>query len=476
VALRSFQTAGTAFAWLAGLTLLASSPAVRADDDAAPGACAASARYPLPSDHSALQALSATLEPLSLQRPCLRDAQFQAYRGAVLLALDEHAAAVESLERALLLQPDFPGAELDLAVAFARLGQTETARAILAQVQQRSDLPAGLRTALEQQQAALADLPSGARMRNRWQLTLMGGHETNLNNAPAVTQLTLTLPNGLGRQTLPLAQSSLPRSGNAGYGAVQWQGVRPAAESLWVLQAEGRWRDTRDAATDFRQIDAAATWLQRPQAERQWIGRLAGTWLEFAGRALVRSTRGLLQYQLAAVGGTSCRPALGAELDSRHFPASPELDGLYRGGIVSWTCMGRRSGAGEPGLLTFQLRAGQDRPDSADRPGGVQNRTELRAQWETPLASPWRGVLGPGRAIMQASYVRQADATGYSPLIEDNAQRQTRRAALQLEASYALGGGLFAVGTAELAAQRSNLPLFIGRQRSLYLGLRWELM
>jgi hypothetical protein len=72
--------------------------------------------------------------------------------------------------------------------------------------------------------------------------------------------------------------------------------------------------------------------------------------------------------------------------------------------------------------------------------------------------------------------VRQVDSSGYSPLLEDNAIRETRRAALQVEASFALGGGLFAVGTAEAAAQRSNLPAFSGRQRSLYLGLRWETM
>lgn len=474
MALRSYQATGTAGLLFAALALIAPY-AAQADSGAAPVPCGAPLHYPLPSGKPALRELAAVLEPLSLQRGCLRDAQFQAYRGAVLLALGEHEAAVEPLERALLLQPDFPGAELDLAIAFARLGQTQTARALLAQVQQRSDLPAPLRAALLQQQSALAEPPPTS-MRNRWQVSLMGGHETNLNNAPAITQLTLTLPNGLGRQTLPLAPSSLPRSGNALFGAAQWQGVRPAGESLWVFQAEGRWRQTRQASTGFRQVDAAATWLQQPLAEQQWIGRVAGTWLEFGGHPLVRSARASLQYQWPALRGGTCRPALGAELDARHFPSSAELDGLYRGGVVSWTCTSRREGAGDPAVLTFQLRAGEDRPDSSDRPGGVQKRTELRAQWETPLATPWRGVLGPGRASVQASYVRQADASGYSPLIEENAARQTRRAALQVEASYALGGGLFAVGTAELASQRSNLPVFIGRQRSLYLGLRWEMM
>lgn len=423
-----------------------------------------------------MQALAAALEPLALQRGCLRDAQFQAYRGAVLLALDDHAAAVEPLERALLLQPDFPGAELDLAVAFARLGQTQAARAMLAQVEQRSDLPPGLRAALARQQVALSQEPAATAMRNRWQLTLMGGHETNLNNAPAVNQLTLTLPNGLGRQTLPLAPSSLPRSGNAVLGTAQWQGVRPAGESLWVLQAEGRWRETHEASTGFRQVDTAATWLQAPQADRQWIGRVAGTWLEFGGHPLVRSLRGLAQYQLPALGGGTCRPALGAEVDSRRFPSSADLDGLYRGGVLSWICPGRKQGSEDPTLFTVQLRAGRDRPDAAARAGGTQTRSELRAQWDTPLPTPWRGVLGPGRASVQASYVRQVDSSGYSPLLEDNAIRETRRAALQVEASFALGGGLFAVGTAEAAAQRSNLPAFSGRQRSLYLGLRWETM
>ena len=474
MALRSLRP-GVVPAIFAVLTLALATGA-QADEPPAQAACPAQLRYPLPTDLPALKVLSATLDPLATQRACLRDAPFQAYRGAVLLALEDNVTAVESLERALLLQPDFPGAELDLAVAFARLGQTQTARAILAQVEQRSDLPAGLRTALEQQQTSLAQAPASAGMRNRWQLTLLGGRESNLNNAPAVNQITLTLPNGGGRQTLPLAPSSLPQSGNALFGTALWQGVRSAGESLWVFQGEGRWRETGETSTGFRQLDAAATWLQQPQAERQWIARTAATWLEFGGRPLVRSARGLLQYQWPAFGLGTCRPAFGAELDSRRFPSSTELDGFYQGGVLSLTCPGRKEGASEPTLFTVQLRAGQDRPDSADRPGGRQQRSELRAQWETPLATPWRGVLGPGRASVQASYVRQVDSTGYSPLLEDNAIRQTRRAALQVEASFALGGGLFAVGTAEAAAQRSNLPAFSGRQRSLYLGLRWETM
>ena len=44
---------------------------------------------------------------------CLDNPRFHAQRGLVLQLMGQSAAAVESLERALLLEPDQPGTQLD---------------------------------------------------------------------------------------------------------------------------------------------------------------------------------------------------------------------------------------------------------------------------------------------------------------------------------------------------------------------------
>jgi hypothetical protein len=133
-------------------------------------------------------------------------------------------------------------------------------------------------------------------------------------------------------------------------------------------------------------------------------------------------------------------------------------------------------GADQAASYGMQLRVGEDQPRDALRPGGVQRRSELRAQWEGALRSPLPGVLGAGRLSLQWASTRQVDSSGYSTLLSNNAPRRTVRHALLAEASWPIGAGLSALVSAEAAIQRSNLAAFSARQRSLYMGLRWELM
>ena len=107
--------------WLACLLLaLFSNPAAQAQAQAqaAPSSplsqpaavCPASPVYPLPVGAPALQILLTQINALAPL--CRQHAPFYAWRGAVRLALRQPAAA-EALERALLLDPTRPGAQLD---------------------------------------------------------------------------------------------------------------------------------------------------------------------------------------------------------------------------------------------------------------------------------------------------------------------------------------------------------------------------
>jgi hypothetical protein len=211
---------------------------------------------------------------------------------------------------------------------------------------------------------------------------------------------------------------------------------------------------------------------------------VAVTHLRFGGRSLLQSGKASLQYQWPRLGANApawaparlagCRPAAALELEERRYPAARELDGTYQGAAAALLCASGIAPANS--FFSVQLRAGRDRAHSDIRPGGNETRSELRVQWDTPVPTPWPGVLGPGRLGLLWSTAYQADTSGYSPLLENNTVRYTTRHALQAEASFSLGGGLSAVTSAEISNQHSNLPAFGARQRSVYLGLRWELM
>ena len=83
--------------------------------------------------------------------------------------------------------------------------------------------------------------------------------------------------------------------------------------------------------------------------------------------------------------------------------------------------------------------------------------------------------MAVGRLGLQWTTTRQIDRQPFSVLL-GNLPRHTSRHLLQVEASWPLRAGLSLVGSAEAALQRSNLDAFESRQRSVYLGLRWELM
>lgn len=461
---------------------------------AAPGAdsaglaqtgCPVHPQYPLPSSPAALQSLVQTLDAAA--PACLRDAPFHAWRGAALLAQQSYAGAAEALERALLLDPDLPGAQLDYAQALMSLGDPASATGLLRQLQARADLPAYLRPLLGNELDAL----NSQAWQHRWTLSSAVALDSNLNNAPAASQLTLTFPQG--PVTLPLAESYRPQGGGAWLGSLQWQGIKPAGDQLWLASAEVRARATaHSASTGYAQGDLSVAWLQAPQAPAQWIGRVAASRVDFGGQHLLDGARisALRQWRLGQGTGAAgqgapgpwqlpaCRAGLGLEAEQRHYPTSPALDGTYTGALATLQCgdaaqAGGASALGGPRQQQWglQWRAGQDQARQGDRPGGNYRRTELRVNWEASA--------GAARLAADYSYTRQTDGAGYSPLLASNQARNTRRHGLRLVASHPLPaaawGGAEAFVAWEANAQSSNIEAFATRQRALSAGLRWQL-
>jgi hypothetical protein len=436
-------------------------------------ACTVTPQYPLPQGTPELQSLLARLDHAAPQ--CLLDAGFHAWRGAVLLSLGRPAAAVESLERALLVDPSLPGAQLDYAQALFAVGDKLAARELLQQLAQRPSLPPQIEALLQQELVAT----DPAAWRTRWVLTTSLGYDNNLNNAPAASELTLTFPQGA--VTLPLLEGFRPQSGMSSLNMAQWQGLKPQGTQLWLLQAELRARHTSQAGARYQQADMSASWLQAPEAPRQWIARVGASRIDFGGQHLYQGVRANALHQWQApwspLSGShgACRPGLGAETELRRYPASTELNGRYGGLVLSASCQTAAQASGQmplpAQLMSFQLRVGREYPQSATRPGGIYDKLELRAAWE--------GRVGNYRINADYAYARQADATGYSPLLSDNLARVTGRHSVRLEAAHPLPKGL--VGevdwfvSAEASRQTSNLAAFASRQNALYTGLRWTL-
>lgn len=401
----------------------------------------------------------------SLAPHCLRHAGYYRLHGQWLLQQGNPSAAIEALERALLLEPEHLGTQLDYAQALLAVGDNASAWGILSALHALPDVPPHLVRLLEQQLQALgqpsAELPAPAGMTSKVAFSQSVGGDSNLNNATTATNVTLTYPEL--ELDLPVADSYQPRSGLTATSVLQWTGLLPHKRQVWVFQAEGRSRHSASAATRYQQTALDATWLQDPTASTQWIGRMELGQFHWGGRKLYGNQRLGLQHQWAhPMQALNCRTAVGLELERRAFPGSRTLDGLYRGGVFTLVCQ-------KGGNLNVQLRAGVDQPDQATRVGGEQGQGEMRVQWQSRT--------GAYQWLTEYMLQHQQDATGYSPLLLRNAVRRVTRQALRLETSRDLAWPEFGnpqwFGSIELASQTSNLQVFASSRQAVQTGLRW---
>ena len=417
----------------------------------------------------------------NLEPQCLRNAAYYRQHGQWLLRQSNPSAAIEALERALLLEPEHLGTQLDYAQALLVMGDADSATALLSALQAQPNIPPPIAALLASQLQALYQLKAGQLaaanatpappgLTSRVMFSQSLGGDTNLNNAPSASNIILTYPEL--DLNLPLQDASRPLSGATAATALQWTGLWPVGQHVWLLQAKGQARQTSTPANRFEQTELGATWLQDPAAPQQWIARAEHTQLRWGNRKLYSSEKLSLQHQwMHSVNlpntpskphTLNCRSAVGAELEDRAFPGSRATDGLYRGATFTLVCQERSS-------LSIQLSTGLDQPNQADRVGGAQRQHEMRMQWQfAAVGSQWQA---------EYSYQRQQDTTGYSPLLSRNAVRRVSRQAVRLEASrptrWAAIGSPQWFGSIEFTRQSSNLQLFASSRNAAQTGLRW---
>ena len=401
---------------------------------------------------------AAAFEDLLAEEP-LRggDPEFDYMLGVLALQAGRPDVALTALERVVLHRPEHAGAWVDLAIAHQRLGDAESARAILMFVQKTFDPPPALQVQLD---TALRDLRHATRG-SGWQLEIgaQAGYVQNANSGLSLGSITLTQ----GGVAVPVELD--PSQQARGDRVVQY---RAGAYRIW--RHPGGATSEAFAALRSRQFDEESDFdFTDAGVGVQHTRPLGGAWAGFSGVSLrhlrlgssslanFRSLQGGLRRGLGA-----CSATLRLEYELRDYLAAGYVpaDIPWVGGGLD--CVHGRLEVG------ISLRSGLDQPDEA-RAGGATRRNELTAYARRPLPWGWTG-----EATLFAA--RNADRQGYSPLLEDGARRDVERLGYRVSLSRPLGGQSarwILQMDYERVADRSNLPLFNLDDGVLLLGLRY---
>ncbi len=453
--------------------------------------------------------------------PCDEQAICQAQRGAQLLAQGRVEEAAVALEKALLLDPNLPGAQLDYAQALAQIGLKGSARAMLADVLKRPDIQPTLKSKLggarTQEQLSLGKTgqgisggaattsPPAASSPTAWQWSTLGqaalGHETNLNSATFTDSLTLMLSNG--PVTIGLSDAAKPIAGPAVKTLLAVQGATRAGSGLLSMgelsvsaSLSSKSALQSDSLTGIKpernQTAEAVAKYSLPMiagaASGQWQFSAGGTQFWLSSTSAYSDTGYNVKFNwdqsfqpalkgMLNLDGQSCKLAPSLGQTRQTFPLSSSLDGHYTFARMEVLCKAANYES------QAVLGKGQDKALSASRPGGDKQRLDLLLRHERWTSLPWSpfkqvqaGQLGgqlSGQLSAWVRYAKSQDAQIYSELLGD-LKTTTHRTDwgvgfwVPLDKSWSAGLNL------EATSQRSNNNLFNLKNSGVYAGIRWS--
>lgn len=446
-----------------------------------PEVCLSLARAPEP---VALQGVREQVgQMLALLNDCQSSPEFLAALGHGFNRLGEPVEALGHLERAVMLDPNPPGARLDYAMALAQTGETAAAVTLVDELLRQPDVPVLLLPELQRQRAVWVN----GTWAGRSVVGLKVGRDSNLLGSPGLSNLTVTLPDLAFQLPLDPSFQDLAGSYLAATFQTEWQRVALDG-SYWELSGGLRRRNsptTPSARTE--QVDlaverglnlAGATGSvgTHPLAGR---GEFSGLFLSAGSSTFNTGTN--VKYRL--LGGAAgwlqqspgrCQQRVGFELQQRRYGNSPLLDGNYAGLLGQWVCV-------RPLGQQWQLgvRWGQDAATQPDRPGGDQQQRSIRLGAYLPVRSWWpeglgiAGLQNTGAVLLDADHSWLDDDTGFSPLLANGAVRRIQRTQWRLEYQHPVSRHWQLQVGWEAVRQRSNLDLFLLRNKGLYLSLRF---
>lgn len=427
---------------------------------------------------SQIQAELAKLAPLA--ELCDMRADYQAHRGALLLMAGQVKEAATALEKALLLNPELPGAQLDYAQALAQQGDPKGAQELLRQVAGRPDIQPDLLQWIDKglnayksftdDQGVDAQLKLAPKDQWRWSGLLQSslGKETNLFSATHTTSLTLHLTSGLVE--VPLSDSERPLAGGVLKFIAATQGVRSLGEGEVRLNLAVQTRRAESQSTNNSRLTEGALAYATPVGPGTLMGGVTAHTFTQGGINTYLDHTYKLQYEPFWRLG-DCKSALSLGNTAQRYTKSPEMDGHYQHVRVEGGCQPVQGSITEsPFATVWSLATGEDKALNANRPGGNKRRIEAVIRHERSTHLPW--LEKQGALSMWYRHNRSRDAQIFSSLLGSE-PTQTQRHDAGVGYWYPLSSGWSLGLDVESTSQKSTNTLLNIRNISVYGGLRW---
>lgn len=424
-------------------------------------ACGAWQPTSLPSSPQQWQTEYKRLQPLFTA--CLSSADYLAYYGAIQLRTGRVNDALDTLERALLLNPNHGAAQMDYAQALFYNGDPFAAQSLNQHLLSNQNLPPLIRQQIQINQQQLATLLNTF----SHQLNISSGYDTNLNTSPNISQLTLTLD---GEEwLLALADGMEARSGGVLRLGATSRYTQRGANASQSVQLGINSRLSENSEDQQHQLtaryqheyallnggdlkhDVALIGLQHGHKPIFATVEVRQEWFPSTKTAATKTLAGACQFNPQHTLGYQdflSRDYLNA-LEYRLMPA-------LQCGFAALNNADLRLSAGV--LFNYAL--------DKQRAGGNRLGQEVTLNWQQPLPL--------GRLSLQARYSRWQDAQGYNGTMQNNARREVER--YQAAVAYLVPLTPRLLLSTQVAAQQqtSNLEVFEYKSRQIELGINWQ--
>ena len=401
---------------------------------------------------------SVQAELSGLLNECSESSEFFALLGSVELQIGDLMQANESLELALLLNPENGSALFDYAEVLYRQGQALNAIELVEQLLTREDLPAGLEGLID---ARLRVWRRSTTDQNLG-VGIALGYDNNLNSAPSSDSLALTLS---GRSVvLDVAPEFQAVSG--AYSRLSLNGIRMTAAPNGVYAASGG-VSAKFSDLSRHQLLQASTRFSLSEAGDLpgWNIELGLDYLNYGENSIYGSPTLRGSYVVGYLGGCGIMPT--AAVQYQHFYKSRPLSGIESSLGLAAVC--RVPGVSGNGRFGIEV-------------GGIHNRARYRNRlgqdrdgWRINMV--WEKNFGRGTASAQYTHSELSDEAAYSPLFDNGVGRTESLDALNLRCFYPLDP---LIPNANLSAwvsyyhQRSSVAIFRTRGTVAQITLSWN--
>ncbi|MDP1932497.1 MAG: tetratricopeptide repeat protein [Gammaproteobacteria bacterium] len=401
---------------------------------------------------SSEQAMQLEVQLGSLMSECLNSSEFFALYGAAQMDVGKLAEALETLERALLLDPDNGAAQIDYAQALYSRGQLFSALDLNDQTLQRQDLPPDIQVLLQERRQQWR-----RQTRQRaFHADVLAGYDNNLNGAPDPSQITLTIA---GEPViLTLNEEYRPISGPYLNLRAGGQYRQLASDHQHSLVAELRGRASQDSPSDLLQFESHYIYT-RPRRDHTWQFDTGLSHLLFGGSPLYTAAEGGALYQ--TVMRNQCVPGFRFTAQYQLYHNQSNLNSIESRASAGLDCP--LSIAARPTLIGGEISVLNSKAVNDGRPGGGRDGWQLKLSWQFPLLG---GVLDN-----QLHHAHLRDRTGYSPLLDNGAERWLGRTYLLMQYRQPLLTDISLVVNFYHQYQRSNIELFDSLDTTFEVGI-----